>query len=133
MTPLQAITFIRDTLGCRCPEELFRGIRNEVDLTEGPLFAAFTSVEPGLVHYLDRVLAVGGRLLVAVTRVSDSKTVSRMLEAGRVVRDSQGFNRFRLVVMVPVDRQPVEKTVPAHFDDRIHLHILDMISARDLV
>lgn len=126
MTCDQAISFIRDTLGCRRPPELFQDLTNEVDLSGSLLYDAFSAIDQGLPPFLDRILSVGGRLLVVVTRASDKETVYRMLEAGMAVRDNQGFNRFRLVVMASAGRQMIDEELSVYLDDRVHLHILDL-------
>jgi len=122
----QAELFIRDTLGCKCPPELFQDLTEEVELSGGPLYEAFSLTDKSLSPLIDRVFSVGGRLLVVVTRSFEKETVLRFLEAGKGVRDQMGFNRFRLVVMIPAGQVETLVAMPAHFDDRVHLHFLNM-------
>ena len=118
----QAERFIRDTLGCQCPPELFQNLADEVELSDGPLYSAFSLTDKGLLPFMDRVFSVGGRLLVVMTRSFEKEIILRFLEAGRDVRDHMGFNRYRLVVMTPTDVQVAGDAILAHFDDRVHLH-----------
>ena len=120
----RAESFIRDTLGCQCPVELFQELTDEVELTAGPLFSAFSQADSSLIPFLDRVLSVGGRLLVVVTRSREKTPLLRLLAAGKAVRDSWGFNRLRVVVIFP-DEQPGSVNIaPYGLDDRTHLHFL---------
>ena len=66
MTPEKATEFIRDTLGCQCPPELFEDLRQETELSRGPLYAAFKRENTEIIPLVDRIFSVGGRLLVAV-------------------------------------------------------------------
>jgi hypothetical protein len=118
----QAELFIRDTLGCECPPELFQDLGDEVELSDGPLYGAFSHADKSLLPLMDRVFSVGGRLLVVMTRSLERETVLRFLEAGKGVRDQMGFNRFRLVVMAPADVQVADDAILAPFDNRVHLH-----------
>ena len=110
--------FIRDTLGCGCPEEVFEKLvcrRESLAGMEG------TSVD------------VGGRLLVFMTcfdgKADAGKTLGSLLEAGRARRDAGGFNRVRLVLLTAgaenlADnlQQLFNKMVEG--DEKAHLHVL---------
>jgi hypothetical protein len=112
--------FVRDTLGCRCPDELLRRIR----LCGGP---------PGIAAMVE----VGGRLLIYVVdgRRLQPATVTDVAVAGCRVRDARGFNRFRLVLVDAggggVQRAALEAAfhAAASGDERAHLH---SVSAEDL-
>lgn len=75
--------FVRETLGCACPDEVFAEIADS-----GP-------GDP-------RRIAVGGRLLVyLVSPPPGGLTADRLdgyLSRGRQERDALGFARFRLVI-----------------------------------
>ena len=113
--------FVREELGCRCPDEVFCDIR----VVEKP--AAFEGLP------VDYALAIGGRLLVVVCLPERWRDVSRQLRElvhqGRQVRDQGGYNRFRLIVPT-VERgaacQELETrfSVLAGADQRGHLHIV---------
>ena len=120
----RAESFIRDTLGCQCPAELFQELGQETELSEGPLFRAFRQHDSAMSPVIDRIFSVGGRLLVVVARVRYREAILRLLEAGLSVRDSMGFNRFRLVIFSPVEIPHEDVAVPSHLDDRVHLHVI---------
>ena len=113
--------FIRDVLGCTCPDEVFQTVR----IDKNP--RAFA----GLAQAYS--IAVGGRLLVLVVVADDWLTtmneLGALLERGRQLRDCRGFNRFRLVVATsePHAAQPV---LISHFeslgcrDNRLHVHVV---------
>ena len=111
--------FVRDALGCACPPEVFEDIRLET----GP--AGFTGV-PGA-----RLLAIGGRLLVLLVNGGMTglppREISTLLSQGRELRDAGGFNRFRLVIVVP-EESTVRISAASDNgsvisgDDRLHLH-----------
>jgi len=108
--------FIRDTLGCGCPDEVLAAIRCE---------ALAGQASPS------RRLDVGGRLLVWVVSAdlpTAADLVARCVPAGRDERDRLGFNRFRLVV---TSGDPaVARAAKAAFassaavDERTHLHVV---------
>ena len=110
--------FVRDTLGCSCPDEVFRDIRV---MAPGSLMAG-----------ADTVYAIGGRLLVAVVIPADwhaaKSRLAQMVEQGKHHRDAHGYNRFRLVVATDdagagAGLRTCFAALPA-IDDRIHLHVI---------
>jgi hypothetical protein len=121
-------TFVRETLGCSCPEEVFRTIDVEdcVELTSGLM--------------LDMKIDVGRRLLIYIVEVDDvdfiEKSLTMLIRHGKSERDGMKFNRFRLVVAT--DREEVRKIGLTRFheceekDERVHLHIIESQSFRRL-
>jgi len=112
--------FVRDTLGCQCPDEVFRHV--EV----GPL-----SLPAG--SGTGRRLVIGDRLLIHVVTAMERPDGAGWLEslavAGRDERDRLAYNRYRLVVGSAADtghREPLEKrfTRALEGDDRAHLHVV---------
>lgn len=113
--------FIRDTLGCGCPDAVLRRIQplDELELLGGvPVRLA---------------LDVGGRLLVILIEddalESEGSALRDALEAGRRMRDRRGMNRFRLVVVSDapegIEMRKRRLTERASFDDqRVHLHVI---------
>lgn len=105
--------FVRDRLGCGCPEEVLA--RMEIDTL------------PGLTH-----LRVGGRLLVHVRACPCPDRLPHLLAGwlaeGVAQRDAQGFNRFRLVLSTDDEAavRPVAEALFANLggDDRRHLHLV---------
>lgn len=112
--------FVRVTLGCRCPDEVFESIR----VQPAPVG---TAVMP-----LTR-LVVGQRLLIyaahADAMTAKSEDFAALAERGRADRDTHGLNRFRLVVTADRSTPSVEAArtgfkQAAAGDDRMHLHVL---------
>ncbi len=114
--------FVRETLGCACPAEVFRSISIDRK-AEG-----FEDLTPGC------LIAVGGRLLVLVVEAKDHQSLvprlAGLFARGRSTRDARGFNRFRLAVgTTGADsaREALTRRFEelANIDDRLHLHVLD--------
>ncbi len=114
--------FVRDVLKCGCPESVFEDVRIGL-----PGLYGTHRVASGL------EILVGRRLLVAVVPFSDlgdpDSDIPKMLEAGRRVRDDNGFNRYRLVLVGRFDdgRRARLEGEAAAFDDRIHIHCVDQL------
>ena len=113
--------FVRGTLGCGCPDEVFR----TVSLSRLPAV-------PGRPSVLQ--LLIGSRLLIHVAAAPAEPSAAGWLEQlaanGRAARDRHGYNRFRLVVVGVVTTAPAAE-LEARFaralarDERAHLHLLD--------
>jgi hypothetical protein len=112
--------FVRGTLGCQCPDEVFRNV--EV----GPLALPGGSGA-------GRRLVIGDRLLIHVVTASGRPDPLPRIEeiaiAGRDERDRRGLNRFRLVVGMPAmacDAPALEQRFRRALgdDDRAHLHVV---------
>ena len=113
--------FVRDELGCRCPAEVFASIY----LEKNP--DAFSDLIKGT------LLRIGGRLLVYVVDMDDLASAGSKLEQiirrGREVRNADGFNRFRLVMVAP-DAQAGRQILLQEFeslsnlDEKLHLHVI---------
>jgi hypothetical protein len=113
--------FVRGTLGCGCPDEVFR----TVSVTRLPAV-------PGRSEVLQ--LLVGSRLLVHVATAPQEAQAAGWIEqlaaSGRAARDRHGYNRFRLVVTGTCPAKLSGK-LEARFaravarDERAHLHLLD--------
>jgi hypothetical protein len=117
--------FVRGTLGCGCPDEVFNAI--SVERPGGP--------DPSAPYVR---LLVGNRLLIYVIEPRDvgqaRAAVSELARLGIEQRNSAGLNRFRLVVAAD-QATPVATAASAVFsdaighDDHAHLHVI----AADLV
>lgn len=113
--PSHARRFVRERLGCGCPDELLDRI--EID---------------AMPHGALTQLRLGGRLLVHIRPCPADEDVPRLLAAwigaGVALRNRLGFNRFRLVLLTPAPddrRQFVEACFAAMAtDERTHLHLL---------
>jgi hypothetical protein len=111
--------FVRNVLGCGCPEEVFKRIEvsqpNALVKNSGP----------------DYQINIGGRLLIWVIDEESlgARALAELVQEGKATRDAERFNRFRLVVL---SEQPdsVEKSLSAEFrtvagdDERVHLHVV---------
>ena len=114
--------FVRSTLGCGCDDEFLRSIR-------------CTRTGPGIDSPLTR-LDVGGRLLIYVLTVDDDPrpailALPAVIASGVVERDTEGFNRLRVVVATENPEELRERAeevfaASAPMDDRIHLHVIEV-------
>jgi hypothetical protein len=118
--------FVRGTLGCACPDEVFEHI------SISPLNPC-----PGLP--VDGSLEVGGRLLIYISFNSDIQVLRENLEQiirqGKEIRDRRGFNRFRYVVVADKVEALNAVLVPLFdalpfIDEKVHLHIITDDSIR---
>lgn len=111
--------FVRGTLGCACPDEVFQQI--ETSALPGDLPGDLPGVR----------LVIGNRLLVYVALAPASLVAATraLVAAGRRERDARGWNRFRLVLAT--EAPEAERTAAADAfasaaagDERAHLHVL---------
>jgi hypothetical protein len=102
--------FVRGTLGCKCPDDVFQSVA--IDCRED-----------------HTRLMIGNRLLIYVVETTAGKAVSRLVEQGLADRNSQRLNRFRMVIACP-EPTPDLASAKAAFaavagdDDRAHLHVI---------
>ncbi len=111
--------FVQKTLGCGCPEEVFRHIDCGTNIV----------VEEVL---LKGRINVGNRLLIYVAEADTADAVRdllpQLLSIGRRERDHLGFNRFRLVLSAD-NTDEIMKTSEELFahmvkDEKVHLHVV---------
>jgi hypothetical protein len=111
--------FIRNTLGCGCPEKVLRLVdcRPHVRLSD-EVSLAFA-------------ITIGDRLLVYVTErdaVLDEGHLAFLVSRGKKERDARGLNRFRLAVAA--DDAAIREGLMRKFDElgdrdeKIHLHLI---------
>lgn len=115
------IRFVRDVLGCGCPNEVLQSITTGRGRWVPAIDAEITRLD------------VGGRLLVYIVEPAGAEplttAVSGALSAGLADRERHGFNRFRLV-LATAEPASIEPAARATFDtaelpdDRIHLHVV---------
>ena len=109
--------FVRETLGCTCPEDVFDTIdcKNEIEGLPG------------------RKITVGNRLLiylVFVDRVPDVQgAINAALQQGVEERNRRGLNRFRLVLVcsVPDELRNLSEQAfdsSGYVDEKTHLHVV---------
>ena len=113
--------FVRNQLGCQCKEKVFEQIVIGVP-------SIFPEANPGW----DLQMLIGFRLLVSLVSVQKvsalNDDITNLLQAGKELRDKHGLNRFRLVLLgllEPKLRESFQKKTQ-QFDDRIHLHTLEI-------
>lgn len=113
------VEFVRDVLGCKCPDEVFE----KIECLDGD---ARTNI-------YTRSITIGDRLLIYVWETNDPLLVEANLPAmlvdGKNERDRRGLNRFRAVIATDdVDGiGPIAQRVYRDFsdkDDKVHLHIV---------
>lgn len=113
--------FLRQVLGCECPDEVFNHIES----------ASGIPLDNGII--LRNRINVGNRLLVYVVTADSVDFVKERLPglviAGKDERDGKGFNRFRLV-LASDDRKGLEEIAERAFnalperDEKVHLHVV---------
>jgi hypothetical protein len=113
------IRFVREVIGCNCPDEAFR----QVEVRRGS--TAIKSCPT------DCELRIGGRLLVVVTSepvdgLSGSR-LEKVISEGRRARDDGKFNRFRLMVQARNAAEDKEKLLRSYEavsckDEKTHVH-----------
>ncbi len=122
MTENNAIKdFVRNTLGCNCPEEVFQYIdcRTAVNIDEN-IIPAYE-------------INIGNRLLIFAAAIDEidslSSVISKLVRAGIKKRDEMKFNRFRLVLLSNGDndiaRQASEIFDSLTTDEKAHLHVIN--------
>ena len=111
--------FAQITLGCGCPEEVFKTIecRSNIML-DG-------------IQIRDHI-NIGNRLLIYVVEVGRPDSLENILKSlviyGRKERDSSGFNRFRLVLtaddigIFQKDAETIFRSINS--DEKVHLHLI---------
>lgn len=115
--------FVRQTLGCTCPDAVF----NYVECEESTRLSAAI-----LLSYR---INIGHRLLIYVVKTNHPHFIDRYLSTlvrlGKDERDRMGFNRFRLVIAT--DKvQEIGPSVDKIFkdledrDDKINVHVVSI-------
>jgi hypothetical protein len=122
--------FVRTTLGCKCPDEVFASI----ELDRG-------AMHRGTLPFVR--LVVGARLLIYVVEASGPPISPDRVEAlaieGRADRDAGGCHRFRLVLATSHGGAPGRSTRDAFSravvsgDDRMHLHVVSTDALPDVL
>jgi len=112
--------FVRTTLGCKCPDEVFQSIA--VERTPTP---------QATTQYIR--LVIGNRLLIYIHETQSAKAttaaVSNLAKQGLSERDAKHYNRFRLVIVSAHPTQLLDDARAsfasvAGDDQRAHLHVL---------
>jgi len=115
----EIIGFVRHTLGCKCPDEVFEQIEYQDGETLG--------------NTGERSITLGGRLLIYIWETNDpfliKSNLPAVLSQGRNERDRRGLNRFRAVIATddidgigPLAKQLFQDL--SNKDDKVHLHVV---------
>ena len=113
--------FVREVIGCDCPDEVFR----HVEVRRGSTAIKICAV--------DYELRIGGRLLVVVTSESadvlSGSRLEQVILEGRRARDDGKFNRFRLMVQARNAAEDKEKLMRSFEaitarDEKTHVHVV---------
>ncbi|MCG6866346.1 MAG: hypothetical protein LJE58_13075 [Thiogranum sp.] len=113
--------FIRGTLGCGCPDEVFETIESS-RIAVGALPGAATRI------------VVGDTLLLYVVAPASiqelADTIAEVADSGRRDRDANRYNRFRLVVSDDSDEGGRAGAVAGFArevgsDKKMHIHFVD--------
>ena len=113
--------FVRKTLGCNCPEEVFQYIdcRTVVNIDENILPAY--------------EINIGNRLLIFAAGIDEvdslRSVLSKLVQAGINKRDEKKFNRFRLVLLTARVNDVAEEALGIFnslvTDEKVHLHVIN--------
>ena len=113
------IGFVRHTLGCKCPDDVFE----QIEYQDGETLESTRT----------RSITLGGRLLIYILETNDPSLIKSnlpaMLSQGKRERDRRGLNRFRAVIATddmdgiePIARQLFQEW--SDKDDNVHLHVV---------
>lgn len=109
--------FVQETLGCTCPEEVFKKIEYENACNE----------------FGHKRICVGDRLLIYIVFAEESARIEDLINTGLKLgveeRNRKGLNRFRLVLASENLNQLTAEAkqvfnASAYVDDKTHLHML---------
>jgi hypothetical protein len=113
--------FVRTTLGCNCPEEVFQYIdcRTAIKIDENIL--------------LDYEINIGNRLLIFAAEIDEvdslRSVLPKLIQAGINKRDEKKFNRFRLVLLTARVNDVTEQASGIFdslvTDEKVHLHVIN--------
>jgi len=111
--------FVQKTLGCGCPEEVFKYIDCRSNILLNNIL-------------LSNRINIGNKLLIFVVEASNfdslEETLISLVDAGIKERDSGKFNRVRLVIAVDnpsvFTRHVYDIFDTLAKDERVHLHIV---------
>jgi hypothetical protein len=112
--------FVRETLGCTCPDEVFQHIdcRADVNASDGVL--------------LDYEINIGNKLLIFVVTIDEPGSLSPLIPQlvwdGTNKRNQENFNRFRLVLLTQRPSHMAEEAFAIFqslgADEKVHLHVV---------
>ncbi|MGB5225120.1 MAG: hypothetical protein WBM38_02690 [Arenicellales bacterium] len=120
--PNQIKRFVKNTLGCTCPDAVF----DQQEFDSGIAISGIDNCKK---------LCIGERLLIYLIDTESvrdlSSSIPSLVSEGRKERDSRHLNRFRLVLGAK-DVDLISKQAKKIFegfndlDDKVHLHVVSM-------
>jgi hypothetical protein len=121
MTRAQIKAFVKGSLGCTCPDEVFNVVDDVGDI----------EIAQGL--SLFHQITVGNRLLIYVYQADRIETLKEdvpiLVRHGNEEKTLRGYNRFRLVILsdaIPAVRQIADPMFESANDqENTHLHVID--------
>lgn len=116
--------FVAGALGCQCPPEVLADIADETGLAGGPFYVALRDTDATLPPLVDRIISVGGRLLVLITRADDQETLRSLLASGERLTEALGFRRLRLAVFDARLEADAAGELHCLCSERQHIHFL---------
>jgi hypothetical protein len=121
MTDNKAIKeFVRKTLGCNCPEEVFQYIDCRT----------FSGIGGNILPAYE--INIGNRLLILAAGIDETdslrRILSKLVQAGIKKRNEKKFNRFRLVLLTTSENDLAEQASEIFdslaTDEKVHLHVI---------
>jgi len=125
MTRYQTINFVRKTLGCDCPDEVFCAIAKESRDKPDVVFNILETRWPEILPLVTDVTSLGGRLLILTSTARVKEEVRAVVFLGKDVRDLLEFNRVRIVLKHSGLSDRDVKELLQSADHRTHLHSVD--------
>ena len=115
-------SFVINKLGCNCPAEVFNIIKWQKDVP----------IDDNII--LNYHINIGNRLLIYIIGIDDaiflSDNLSKLIKLGIDERNSNNFNRFRLVIIsnniTEIDSIAQNSFNKLNIDDhKVHLHVME--------
>ncbi len=113
--------FVRNTLGCNCPEEVFQYIK----------YGTANSIDENILPVYE--INIGNRLLIFAAGIKEADSLKsvlpKLVQAGINKRNDKKFNRFRLVLLTTRVNDVLEEAFeifrPLVTDEKVHLHVIN--------
>ena len=124
MTRKEAVSFIRNTLGCQCPDDVLCAVSRENWENPDLVCHFLQEVNPDLSALVLDVIVVGGKLIVLICGDLGPEELEMVLDAGVSVRDKLGHDRLRIAYKEKPPGFKTTENLLNEYDGRVHLHSL---------